>query len=423
MEFMSYPEMYAIRQRFAREREADVCSAVRRELHRVLRPQSIRRAESVAITAGSRGIRQIDAILRAAVDTMRELGAQPFIFPAMGSHGGASAEGQASVLAHYGITEATMGCPILSSMETVQIAASAQGFPIFIDKHAFNADHVLVVNRVKAHTEFKGEIESGLVKMMLIGMGKQEGARIYHRAFADYGFGRLAESLAPVVVEKAKVLCGLAIVENAYDETALIQGLAPEEIVASEQGLLRKAKELAPKLPFDEVDVLIVDAMGKDISGSGMDTNVLGRFYNIVASEPRKPRIKRIYVRELTEDSLGNATGIGLADYAHRRLIDRIDPRATSINCLIAGNPEKGRVPIACESDREGLDFALGTIGLTPPQEARVIRIHDTLHLTRVDISNSLFREAQGRSDLETLAGPLPLLPDGGSDLAPMIPE
>ncbi len=420
---MPYPEMYSVRQTFVREREEDVRGAVRRELQRVLCPGSIRSAARVAITAGSRGIRRIDVILRTAVEMLRELGAHPFIFPAMGSHGGATAEGQASVLAHYGITEATMGCPILSSMETVQIAQSAQGFPIFIDKHAFDADHVLVVNRVKPHTEFKGEIESGLMKMMLIGMGKQEGARIYHRAFADFGFDRLATSLASVVMERAKILCGLAIVENAYDETALVRGLVPDEIITSELALLRKAKELAPKLPFDEVDVLIVDEMGKNISGSGMDTNVLGRFYNIVAAEPRKPRIKRIYVRDLTEDSLGNATGIGLADYAHRRLIDKIDPEATAVNCLIAGNPEKGRIPIVCDSDREGLDYALGTIGLTAPQDARIIRIHDTLHLTRVDISRALFQEAQGRSDLETLAGPMPLFPDGAGDLAPMTVE
>lgn len=423
MSLMSYPEMYAIRHAFAREKEADVCGAVRRELQRVLGSGSVRPAARVAITAGSRGICQIDSILRSAVGILRELGAKPFIFPAMGSHGGATAEGQAGVLAHYGVTEAKMGCPILSSMETVQIAQSTQGIPIFIDKHAFDADHVLVMNRVKAHTEFKGEIESGLMKMMLIGMGKQEGAKIYHRAFADYGFDQLAKSLASVVMEKAKVLCGLAIVENAYDETALIRGLAPNEIVTSEQALLRKAKELAPKLPFDEVDVLIVDEMGKNISGSGMDTNVLGRFYNIVAREPQKPRIKRIYVRDLTEESLGNATGIGLADYAHRRLIDKIDSHATTVNCLIAGNPEKGRIPIVCASDREGLGYALGTIGLTPPPDARVIRIHDTLHLTRVDISSALFREAQGRSDLETLVGPMPLLPDGAGDLAPMVPE
>ncbi len=418
---MSYPEMYAVRQKFSREREEDAAGAVRRELQKVLGSGSVQAGARIGITAGSRGIRNIDVILRSVVSGLKALGARPFIFPAMGSHGGGTAEGQAGVLAHYGITEASMGCPVLSSMAAVQIGRSPRGIPVFLDRHASEADHVVVVNRVKAHTEFKGEIESGIMKMMLIGMGKQEGAQVYHKAFADYGFDQLVESLAAVVIEGARVLCALAILENAYEETALIRGLAPEEIVASERGLLRMAKDLSPKLPFDEIDVLIVDEMGKNISGSGMDTNVIGRFYNLVAKEPAKPRIKRIFVRDLTEESLGNATGVGLADYAHRRLRDRMDRRATANNCLIAGNPEKARVPIICESDREGLEYSFGTIGLTSAENARVIRIHNTLHIAEVDISRAFMQEAKGRPDLEVLAGPVPLTLDGSGALAPMV--
>jgi hypothetical protein len=413
--------MYAVRQSFAREGEPDVGGAVRRELGRLYVPGCIRPGASVAISAGSRGIRNLDVILRAIVDFLKELGARPFIFPAMGSHGGGTAEGQADVIAHYGITEKAMGCPIRSSMETVQIGQSAKGIPVFLDKHASEADHVVVVNRVKAHTEFKGEIESGLMKMMLIGMGKQEGARVYHKAFADHGFDQLVESLAATVIERAKVLWAVAAVENAYEETALIRGLAPGEILTSERALLRKAKDLAPKLPFDEVDVLIVDEMGKNVSGAGIDTNVIGRFYNAVAKEPEKPRIKRIYVRDLTEESLGNACGIGLADYVHRRVVEKMDRRATAVNCLIAGNPEKARIPIVCESDREGLEYSLGTIGLTPAENARVIRIHNSLQLTEVDISRALLREARERRDLTILAGPVPLTLDGSGTLAPML--
>jgi hypothetical protein len=217
------------------------------------------------------------------------------------------------------------------------------------------------------------------------------------------------------------VLFALATIENAYDETALIRGLLPREIVVSERALLRKSKELAPRLPFDEIDVLIVDEMGKNISGAGMDTNVIGRFYNIVAREPEKPKIKRIFARSLTAESMGNATGIGLADFIHRALADRMDPRATATNCLTAGNPEKARVPIICESDRQGVDFCLGTIGLTPPEDARLIRIQNTLHLTEVDISRALVREMESRTDLELLAGPAPLEFDSDGRLGPML--
>jgi len=259
------------------------------------------------------------------------------------------------------------------------------------------------------------------MKMLLIGMGKQEGARVYHKAFADFGFDRLVESLASVAIERSHILFALATVENAYDETALIRGLLPGEIVASERSLLRRAKELAPRLPFDEIDILIVDEMGKNISGAGMDTNVIGRFYNIVAREPEKPKIKRIFARSLTPESMGNATGVGLADFIHRGLADRMDSRATATNCLTAGNPEKARVPIVCESDQEGVDFCLGTIGLTPPEEARLIRIRSTLHLTEVEISRALAGEVAGRADLELLAGPVPLEFDNQGRLGPML--
>ena len=417
---MLYPEMFALRQTFPRERETDIAAAVRREMGRILSPSRPKAGARVAVTVGSRGIHRLADIIRCAVDELKSRGLKPFVFPAMGSHGGGTAEGQASVIARYGVTEPAMGCPVLSDMSVVKIGESPEGVPVFLDRNAFLSDYVVVVNRVKAHTEFKGEIESGIMKMMLIGMGKQEGARVYHKAFADYGFDRVVEGLASVVIEKAKVLCALAIVENAYDETALVRGLAPAEIVASERLLLRKAKAIAPKLPSDAIDVLIVDQMGKNVSGSGMDTNVIGRFYNHVAKEPEKPKIKRIYVRDLTEESLGNAAGIGLADFAHRSLIGKMDSRATAVNCLIAGNPEKGRVPIVCETDREALEYCLGTIGLTPAEDARVVRIRSTLHLTDVEVSRSLVAELNGRSDVEVLSGPLPLAFDDTGNLQKM---
>ncbi len=402
---MTYPRMYCVRQKFVREREPDVRSAVSRELQRVSGSLGIRPGARIGITVGSRGIRDIALVARALVEGLTAAGASPFIFPAMGSHGGATAEGQAEVLRHYGVTEETMGCPVLSSLETVLLGTSSEGIPVFADRHAVGADHVVVLNRVKAHTEFKGELESGLAKMLLIGMGKCEGAQIYHRAFADLGFDHIVESVLPIIIERARVILGLAILENAYEETALIRAVLPQDILTEERNLLRRAKAMAPRLPFDNIDVLIIDEIGKNISGSGMDTNVVGRFYNHVAREPEKPSIKRIYVRDLTDESDGNATGIGLADFVHRAVVEKMDVVATNKNCVTASNPEKARIPIVCESDRAAMEASLLTIGLTPPERARVVRIQNTLRLAELQISEALAGQS-AVTELEILAGP-----------------
>jgi hypothetical protein len=409
--------MYAVRQTFIREQEPDVQQAVSREFQRLASELSLNPGASVAVAVGSRGIRNIAIITRSVIDGLKSLGAEPFIFPAMGSHGGGTAEGQAAVLNHYGVTEEAMGCPIRAGMGTVRIGESPDGIPVFLDRYAAQADHVVPINRIKSHTEFKGDIESGIMKMLLIGMGKHEGARTYHRAFADYGFDRIARGVAPVVLDKARALFALAIVENAYNETAIVRGLLPKEVVTSECALLRKAKELAPRLPFEDIDVLVVDQMGKNVSGSGMDTNVIGRFYNHVAREPAKPHIKRIYVRDLTPESLGNACGIGLADFTHRSLVAKIDSAATNTNCLTGVNPEKGRIPIVCDTDLQALGFCFDTIGLTPPEQARLIWIRNTLDLTELEISQTLMNQADGRSDLQVIAGPSPLKFDAGGNL------
>jgi len=404
---LPYPLMYQVRQTFTRERETDVCAGVRRELERVRASAPIRRGARIGVTVGSRGIHDIARIARTLVGTLKEAGAVPFIFPAMGSHGGATAEGQAAVLRYYGVTEESMGCPILSSLETVSLGQSPEGIPVFLDRNAAQADHVVVLNRIKPHTEFKGRTESGLAKMLLIGMGKCEGARVYHRAFADLGFDRIVESVMPIVLQKAHVLFGLGIVENAYDETALVRALLPAEMLEQERLLLQKAKDLAPALPFDDIDVLIVDEMGKNISGAGLDTNVIGRFYNIVAHEPQRPRVKRIYVRDITPESMGNATGIGLADFVHRRIIEKMDAKATRANCLTASNPEKGRVPISCDSDREALRCCFDTIGLTPAEKARVIRIQNTLRLDVLQMSAALMELGADRKGLKVISDPI----------------
>jgi hypothetical protein len=416
-----WPQMYALRQSFPREQELDIAAAVRREFHKLGPQLQMRSGARVAISVGSRGICNLDKIVRAVVDNLKTLGAQPFIFPAMGSHGGGTAEGQRAVLEHYGISQQTMDCPILASMEVVELGRSEEGIPVFLDKYAAGADHIVVLNRVKPHTEFKGEIESGLMKMLLIGMGKHEGAKIYHRAFMDYSFDTIVQKVAGIVLSKAKILMALGVVENAYEETALVRGLLPQEIVEGDRALLRRAKELMPRLPFDEVDVLIVDEIGKNISGAGMDPNITGRFDSYMVPGGPKPRVKRIYVRDLTPESMGNAAGIGCADFIHRAVVRKMDLHATNINSLTALVPDKCRVPIVCETDREALDYCFATIGLRPPRDARVLRIRNTLHVTEINISQAYLPLVEGRTELKLVAGPVPLACGADNNLEPML--
>ena len=277
---MTFPRMIRVRQKFDARRVADVSAEVHAQLATLKLGETIRAGQSVAITAGSRGIANIGQITRAVVDHVKSIGAMPFIVPAMGSHGGGTAEGQAGILAGYGITPEAMGCEVRSSMETVIVDHTPQGIPVHFDQHASQADHVLIVGRVKPHTGFVGDIESGLHKMMLIGLGKHHGAKIYHRAIADYSFMEIITAVASSVIQKCRVAGGLAIVENAYDETALLEAVAPSRFFEREKELLKLAVQWLPRLPFPSADLLIIDRIGKNMSGTGMDTNVIGRKYN-----------------------------------------------------------------------------------------------------------------------------------------------
>jgi hypothetical protein len=292
----------------------DIPATVDVELARLNLNRTIQPGQSVAVTMGSRGIANIHLVIRAIVQHLQRLGAKPFIVPAMGSHGGGTAQGQREIVEGYGVTEDFVGCPIRSSMETVIVCQTAEGIPVHFDKHAFNADHVVVCGRVKPHTGFVGDIESGLMKMMLIGLGKHEGAKIYHRAIADFSFPQIVRSVASQVLARCKVAAGVGIVENGYDETALIRAVAPQEFEEREKELLVLAKKWLPKLPFDQADILIIDEIGKNIIGSGMDTNVVGRKFNDhKAADNEYPKIKRIWVRDLTEETHGNAAVLGIA--------------------------------------------------------------------------------------------------------------
>jgi len=414
----SYPQLFRLRQQFEGPVVEDVAAEVEHQLASLSLSEKIEPGQSVAITAGSRGIANIQIIIRGISQHLKALGAEPFIVPAMGSHGGGTAEGQQQIIESYGITEEFCGCPIRASMDTVVVCNAAEGFPVHFDQQASEADHVFVCGRVKPHTGFHGDIESGLMKMMLIGLGKHAGALIYHRAIMNYSFGQIVRSVAREVLSKCRIVGGLAIVENAYDETAKLAGVAPEQFEEEEKGLLVLAKQWMPRLPFDQVDVLAIDTIGKNISGSGMDTNVVGRKYlDHRAADEEYPKVKKIIVRGLTAETHGNAAGIGLAEFCLSRVVEQMNMQATRVNCLTGGHPTGAMIPLDYETDRETLDMALSTIGLIPPQESRLMWIRDTLDVAEVECSAVYLEEAQQRSDLEVLT-PLRDMPfDGDGNL------
>jgi hypothetical protein len=414
----AFPSIFRVRQTFEAPRVDDIAGAVRGQMEKLRLEERIKPGQSVAIAVGSRGIANIHVVSKALVDVVKRLRAEPFIVPAMGSHGGGTAEGQLQVLESYGVTEAFCGCPIRASMETVVVCKTAEGFDVHFDRQAFGADHVIVCNRVKPHTDFVGEIESGLMKMMLIGLGKHEGAKIYHRAIQDYSFSQIVRSVAGRVLESCRIAAGLAIVENGYDETAVIAAVAPREFESGEKELLVLAKKLMPRLPFDHVDLLVLDEIGKNISGTGMDTNVIGRKFQVHrAAQNELPKVKRIVVRALTEATHGNASGIGLAEFCTRRAIEQTNIEATRINCLTAGHISAAMMPLDFPTDRAAIEAALPTLGMVEPDAAKLVWIRNTLDLREVECSTAYLDQARGRSDLEILSDPRPLPFDASGNL------
>ncbi len=416
---MNLPQICRIRQQFDSTRVSDIREAVLAEL-RSLSWDPIRPGSRVAITAGSRGIANIADILKAIVDFFKSFDARPFIFPAMGSHGGATAEGQTAVLAQLGVTESYLQAPILSSMDVRQIGTTNDNVPVFIDGHARDADYIVVVNRIKCHTKFKASIESGLMKMMAIGMGKHKGASYYHKAAVEYTFPKIIRDAARVVLEKTPVVCGIGILENGYGETARIAALKPGHIESGEEKLLSQSKKMMAHLPFNEIDLLIVDEMGKNISGVGIDPNITGRNRDFVEVFDHPVRIKRVFVRELTAQSKGNAIGIGLADLTTKRLVDKIDYDATYKNCITGISLEKGAVPMHFDNDRQAIEVALDSIGLTSSQKSKVVRIKNTLQLDMVGVSEAYLDELHKRDDMEILGDPEPMKFDRHNNLLPL---
>ena len=414
---MKLPEFTEIRQRFDAPVVEDLAGTTGREVSRLIEETGMRPGSSVAVATGSRGIGNIATIVGNVVSVLGEAGMKTFVVPAMGSHGGATSEGQRRVLENYGISESTIGCPIRSEIEPASLGETADGLPVYLDRNALGADHIVVVNRVKPHTDFKGSVGSGLMKMLAIGLGKQKGASFYHGAVFEYGFEHMITTVSQHVLQHAPVAFGLAIIENAYDQTAHIVGVPANVLQAEERRLFQEAQRLMPRLPSDDIDILIVDEMGKNISGTGMDTNIIGRRMQNFETEPAIPRILRIIVRDLTPESEGNAVGIGLADFTTRRLVDRINHRYTYVNSITGMSPQKSRIPVFLDSDREVIEAAFSTIGMKPPEEGRAVRIKNTLSLGRVAVSDALVEEMADREDIEIAGNHGPLVFDGHGTL------
>lgn len=375
----------------------------------------------VALGAGSRGIANLSRIVSGAVTGVNELGYEPFVFPAMGSHGGATAAGQREMLADLGVTESSVGCEIRSSMDVVEVGRTPErDVPVFVDAHAAEADAIVPINRIKAHTDFDGPVESGLSKMLVIGMGKQRGAKTAHDWAVDWSLRQMLPEITERLLTELSVVGGVAVLEDQRDDTAVIEGIPPEGFLNREAELLETAYELMPTLPFDNLDILILDRQGKDISGQGMDTNVIGRRpFAIQEPEPDRPDIKRIYTRSLTETTHGNAMGVGSADFIHGNLLADVDMSTSLINAVTAVTTRGVRLPPAVETDRAGLVASLSTIGIVDPGSVRLLRATDTMHLQRLYASPALLEEARTRDDLRVLQKPSPIGFDDGDFVAP----
>ncbi len=388
---MELPLMTFIRQQFNVAAVEDVEAETRSTLHRSGALEPVKAGDTVAIAVGSRGIVSQEPIVKTLCAELIQRGARPFIFPAMGSHGGATSEGQRQVLHSLGITEESMGVKVLSEAQGVLVGETSEGIPLYTDKNARQADHIIVVNRVKPHTKFKGPVESGIAKMLTIGMGKVQGAETLHNRAVAFGLDKVIVSAAETIVPLIPFRFGLAILETPDKKIHSLSVIFPDRLIADETVLLTRAAEIMPRIPVDRIDLLIVDRIGKDISGTGMDTNVIGRNRDILGDFFTRPHVRRILVRDLTQRTQGNANGIGFADFTTRRLKDKIDIQKTYKNALTAMSPEKAAIPVYLENDREAVETALRSIGLVTGKEARIVRIKNTSDLGCMQVSQAFF--------------------------------
>lgn len=410
-----FPRLIPVRREIDAPQERDPAAAAHQQLEQIR--DRITPGMSVAITAGSRGIHDIAVVIKAAGEWLRAAGAEPFIVPAMGSHGGATAEGQRGVLRHLGITEESMGMAIQATMDTVELGRCPDGPMVHLDANAARADAILVVNRIKAHTDFHGEVESGLAKICAIGLGKHKGAAGIH-VYGSAGLARWVPEVARRIIATGKILGGLAIIENAFERTARVAFVDADNIAGDgEKALFQESRQLMGSLPFDELDVLVVDELGKDKSGSGLDTNVIGRMMIRGTEEFERPRIVNISVHDISAASEGNAVGLGLADFIPFRVLKKLDLNKMYVNAVTSGigGVQRAQIPLAFRTDRDTIAAALQMCGRADVENARVVRIHDTLDTVHMLVSESL-RDELG--DLTILGEPEPMQFDEDGNLA-----
>ncbi|MCG6535516.1 MAG: nickel-dependent lactate racemase [Syntrophales bacterium LBB04] len=406
-------KMARVRQQFARPRVEDVPGEIATQMKRF--DAAVRPGMSVAVTAGSRGINGIPLILRTVVSGLREMGARPFIVSAMGSHGGGTPEGQENLLRHLGITEESVGAPLRITSETVEVGATQSGKILYADAEAAKADGIFVVNRIKPHTAFQDALASGLFKMITVGLGKVPGATQVHKLGSLEMYPAILD-LGHLALRKLPILGGLVIVENSLDETARLEAVLPQEMEARERDLLEYATGLLPRLPLDELDMVIVEETGKNFSGTGMDTNVIGRWNPVEVKGPVLPQIKRVVVLRLSEASEGNANGIGLADFTTRKLVDAIDWKATLTNVRTTGFWVRAFCPPFPGADLQAIEWALESLKLPPGQPVVAARIRNTLHLGEIWLTESALAKA---TQCERAGEFHPLEFNGEGDLLP----
>jgi hypothetical protein len=421
---MDLPNIARVRRKFDQPEVEDVAAEVSRAILGSRLAGRVPAGGRVAITAGSRGIAGIPRILRAVVDTVRRLGFEPFVVSAMGSHGGGTPEGQRELLAEFGITESRMGCPVRCEMDTVTLGTNSFGLPIHFDRNAFDADGIILVNRLKPHTSFTGDYESGLLKMLAIGLGKRQGAAQVHKLGLP-GLKKMLPEVGAFLLERTPVALGIALLENASEHTARIVAVEPEELLEVEPRLLNEARELMARLPFDQIDALIVGELGKNYSGTGLDPNVIGRQRVETMPDLPRPVITRLAVLDLSVETRGNALGIGLADLTTDRLVRQIDPTPMRVNSMTSNFLTRARVPLSLPTDREVITACLDTCWRTEYDQARMVFIPNTLELTTLWVTPPMAPEVEAHPELsfETEFRPIPLDGAGYLQQEMMFPE
>lgn len=412
-----FPGMYRIHQGFDVPPAIDVARAVDEQWQRLEENLALVPGARIAVGVGSRGLSNLPEIVRAVVAKLKAAGARPFVTSAMGSHGGATAQGQKALLAQRGITQASVGAPVEVTMEVVFVG-EADGIPLYMDRLAHGADGIVLINRIKPHTDFTGPVESGILKMLVIGLGNQKGADFYHQAAVARDFYDMIITAGRKLLKQTRFLLGVALVENQDHQTCEIRMATPATMEQTEIELLKRARTLLPRLPLDEIDLLIVDEIGKDISGAGMDPNVVGSRGSCVWSAGRPwPKITRIFARSLSPATGGNASGLGMVHITTPRLVEMIDMQATAVNAITASCPEDCRIPMTLSTEKEAIAAALMTIGPYTPEDVRIVHIKNTLHLDYMGVSEGCLPDLSNHPDITLISGPAPMAFDASGIL------